>query len=339
MKRITIYSILLGIFLSSCFKDDEMIIPHDPGELIESEVILGEYYTDQVYFDLSTEMAVAENNKDIWDMEFESSPFGWHVLLNSACFMYAAGTGSEDFSAAIDTTGYHWKYDPSDGKLDSTAIGNYFSHSTEDSTLIYTNEVFVINRGYDAYGIPRGLKKIVFQEVNDSAYLIRFAGLDGSDEHSMQISKDSTTNFSYFSFDDGGKQLYLEPAKRDYDLLFTRYTTLLYTNAGDPYDYILTGVLLNRHTVEAVRDTSMDFNEITYESTTGMNFSNHLDIIGYDWKEYTDDQGGSNGVYLIVEGLYYIIRDTEGYLYKLRFTSFYDNNGVKGTPRFEYQRL
>lgn len=52
-----------------------------------------------------------------------------------------------------------------------------------------------------------------------------------------------------------------------------------------------------------------------------------MDEIGYDWKYY--DLSGS-GKYIIYQKKVFVIRDQQGYLYKLRFIDFYDNNGQKG---------
>jgi len=340
MKKTNIYLLLIMLLLSSCFKEDEKVTPHDPGNLLEAEVAMHQTYTDQVYFDLSSQESVSSNFKDDWDLAFENSGDGWHILLNSSCFMLAAGTASDEFSAPIDTTGMDWAYDPSDGNLDSTAIGRYFGYDPIDSALVYTNEVYVLNLGYDIQGNLRGLKKVIFPEVNDTSYTLKYANLDGTDEHIMQIFKDEERVFSYFSFKEGGMQLYPEPYKNDYDLLFTQYTTLLFTDEGDPYPYLLTGVVLNRHLVDVARDTTLDFDQIDYEAALNLEFTDQLDIIGYDWKLLEGDvTGGGTLVYVIVEGLHYVIRDTDGFLYKLRFTSFYNNEGVKGYPNFEYQRL
>jgi len=331
---------LMVFILSSCFKEDEKITPHDPGDVSEAEVAMTQNYSEQVYFDLSSGMSISSNKKDIYDMAFENGDEGWHVLLNTASFMYAAGTGTDDFNAPIDTTGYDWRFDKSDGNLDSTAIGQYFSFNISDSTKIYTNEVYVLNRGYDVAANLRGLKKVVILEVNDSSYTVRFANIDGTDEHTSVILKDDEVSLAYFSFDNAGQQIYPEPLPSEYDLLFTQYTTLLYTTEGEPYPYLLTGVLINRQFVHTVRDTLLDFSEITYESTTGMDFTTQLDNVGYDWKYLEGDvTGGGALVYKIVEGLNYIIRDTDGYIYKLRFTSFYNQAGEKGYPNFEFQRL
>ena len=340
MKQQFIYFVLIIFVLSSCFKEDEMVPAHDPGEVTEAEVAMGEKYIYQVYFDLGSNESVSSNEKDIYDLAFESGDEGWHILLNTAAFMYAAQSETDDFNAPIDTTGYNWKYDKSDGNLDSTAIDKYFSYNPGDSSLLYTNQVYVLNRGYDINANLRGLKKVQFLLVDDSTYTIRYANLDGSDDQTVVITKDDLAQYSYYTFDDGGKQIYPEPLPSKYDLLFTQYTTLLYTDAGDPYPYLLTGVLINRMFVRTVRDTTLVFEDITFEDAISMDYTKQLDNIGWDWKELEGDvTGGGTPVYLIVEGLNYIIRDTEGYLYKLRFTSFYNDVGVRGFPNFEYQRL
>lgn len=340
MKNIHWYILSITIILSSCFKEDEMIPPHDPGELIEAEVAMHQKYTYQVYFDLYTAQSIASNEKDIFDLVFECGEDGWHILLNTASRMYAGASGSDDFNAPIDTTGFTWKFDKSDGNLDSTAIGYYFVFDSTDVSRIYTNEVYVLDMGYDINANPKGLKKVVFQNVNDSSYTIRWADMDNENEHISLINKDEQAHFAYFSFDNGGIQVYPEPLPDEYDLLFTQYTTLLFTDLGDPHPYLVTGVLINRKSVQTVRDTTLSFDDITYENALAFEFTDQLDNIGWDWKDLEGDViGGGTPVYVIVEGLHYIVRDTEGYLYKLRFSNFYNKFGEKGFPNFEYQRL
>ena len=340
MMKNLLYLIMLAVLLSSCFKEDEKVVPHDPGGLEDVQVAMGGTYAQQVYFDLASGESVFFNDKDNYDLAFESGPEGWHVLLNTASFMYAAKTGTNIFEAPIDTTGYDWRYDKSNGDLDSTAIGMYIFFDPADSSRVSHKDIYVLDRGYDINANLRGLKKIVFLEVNDSTYLFRYANLDGSDEVMATITKDPLAYFSYWSFENGGQQVYPEPLPDSYDLLFTMYTTLLFTNEGDPYPYLLTGALINRKGVETARDTIIPFNDITYENALLMDFNTDLDNIGWDWKVLEGDvTGGGTLVYNIVEGLHFVIRDTDGYLYKLRFTGFYNNEGVKGYPRFEYQRL
>jgi hypothetical protein len=339
MKTVHYIAILsLVLLLNSCFKEDELIPPHDQGDVKTVTIELMKDYRYQSYYDLNSGQVVSTNLKKEWDLGFECSPDGWHVILNTSNFMIAARTGSDDFSAPIDTTGFKWRFDKSDGNLDSTAIGNWFT-LTEDSSIIYTNEVYVIDRGYDEAGNLRGLRKIIFSGFNEQRFVFRFATLDGSEDITDTVTKDQSVNFMCYSFDDGGKQLNLEPPKYEWDLLFTQYTTMLYTNQGEPYPYIVTGVLSNRMGVEVFQDTLMDFQSIDLNSIKQLEFTTIQDEIGYDWKDITGDVTSGSISYEIIEGINYLVKDQEGYYYKLRFISFYNNSGEKGYPTFEYQKL
>jgi hypothetical protein len=297
-------------------------------------------YRYQVYYDLESGGEVSVNLKKIWDLAFEGSEEGWKILLNTSNFMLAAKSGSTDFDAPIDTAGYTWNFDASSGNPDTSAFGDWLSFTGPDSSVIYSGQVYVIDRGYDEIGKLRGMRKAVFREVSDSTYTFRFANLDGSDDHEFIIHKDPGVNYVCFSFDEGGQQLSLEPPKDEWDLLFTQYTTLLYTNEGDPYPYLLTGVLSNPSGVLVAQDTLYDFAAIDISVAETMTFSSAFDEIGYDWKDVIGDVSSGNVTYVIIEGLNYVIRDTDGFYYKMRFTGFYKRiSGEKGYPSFEYQRL
>ena len=179
----------------------------------------------------------------------------------------------------------------------------------------------------------------MFLSLEGDEYTFKYAKMDGSVETTFTVTKDPSVSFMCFSFDDGGKQLNFEPPKYDWDLLFTQYTTLLYTKEGDPYPYIVTGVLINRLDVEVARDTLMNFQNIDINSVNQVDLTTTQDEIGYDWKDVVGDVGSGNVSYVITEGLNYVIRDQEGFYYKLRFINFYSNSGDKGYPTFEYQRL
>jgi len=326
-------------FLAACFKEDEKITPHDPGNVETVTIELTNNYQYQVYFDLGSGEAVSTNMKKDWDLGFESSENGWHIILNTSSFMVAAVTGLTDFSIPVDTVGLEWKFDVSTGNLDSTAIGKWVDFLLPDSARIYSNEVYVIDRGYDELGNLRGLKKVVFEEVGDSSYTFRYANLDGSGENTFTVTKNPTVNYVCFSFDEGGKQPGMEPTKQDWDLLFTQYTTLLYTDEGDPYPYLVTGVLINPINIQVAQDTLYDFFSMNLDNAGNLFYSTTQDVIGYDWKDIVGDVSSGNVSYVVIEGLNYVVRDQEGFCYKLRFISFYSDTGEKGYPTFEYQRL
>jgi hypothetical protein len=325
--------------LAGCFKEDEIVILPPPGDVKTASIGLENDYRYQVYYNLAEERVVATNLKKDWDLGFEASAEGWRVTLNTSKFMLAANTGRTDPGAVADTVGLAWKYDKSDGNPDSTAIGNWVVFPSGEAEKVYTNEVYIINRGYDEVGNLLGVRKIVFESVDEGSYTFSYSMLDGSEANTFTLTKDPSVNFVFFSFDEGGKQMVLEPPSNQWDILFTQYTTLLYTNEGEPYPYLVTGALINRNGVEATRDTVLVFNEITNATVTSLEFSASQDIIGFDWKDVVGDVSTGNVSYAIVPDLNYVIRDRSGFYYKLRFISFYDNSGAKGYPTFEYQRL
>ena len=338
MNRPFILLLPIILLLTSCFKEDDKVEPHDPGDVETAVVELTNNYKYQAYFDLGTGEVVASNMKKIWDLGFECSEDGWHIILNTSSFMYASRTGTTDFEIPQDTVGKQWKYDKSDGDLDSTAIGSWFEYSLPDSARVYTNEVYLLNRGYDELGNELGFRKIVFTELDGDTYSFHYSDLNGSNEGFYSVTKEPSVSFIYFSFNDGGQVFSLEPPIPEWDLLFTQYTTLLYTNEGEPYPYLVTGALNNRVGVAVAQDTLYDFSAIDRVAAESLAFSTAMDEIGYDWKDVTGDVTSGNITYNVIPGINYVVRDPEGFLYKLRFISFYDK-GEKGFPTFEFQRL
>ena len=159
-------------------------------------------------------------------------------------------------------------------------------------------------------------------------YIIRFANLNGSNEQTITIPKDTSINFVCISFDKGIVDV--EPNKNTWDLQFGKYTTLLYTEAGEPYPYLLTGVLLNPYKTTAALDTIDQFDDVTFNIAEQQNLVNQKDIIGWDWKEYSFDYE----IYTVDPEKIYIVKTSFGYYYKLRFIDFYNSKGRKRIPDF-----
>jgi hypothetical protein len=330
MKFLATFLILL-FALTSCFEEDEMVIPHDPGDLTVGEVELTETYKYQVFFDLETNTSVKQNIISEWDLGFETADSGWHVILNTTKMMLAGNTGQTDFEKVISSSGLTMNFDPSHGNLDSTAIGNWYTLS-EDKPVSLEN-VYVIDRGTDEDFNVLGEKKVIFNLQDENTYIVRFANLNGSGEQTVVIPKDTLVNFVCFSFEKGIVEI--EPNKKTWDLQFGKYSTLLYTDVGDPYPYLVTGVLLNPYKTVAGLDTIHQFDEISFEIAEQQNLVNQKDIIGYEWKDYDFD----NGMYQVNPEKIYILKNRTGFYYKLRFIDYYNSTGEKGYPTFEFLRL
>lgn len=333
--HLSLIIISMTLLVSSCFKEDEPITPHVPGNFITDTVALTDTYRYQVYYNLYDSSSAGSNIRDIWDLGFESSKDGWHVLMNTSCFMKSAYLSGQVFGTPSDTTGAKWLFNPSDGSADSLAIGKWFTVNGNDT--IGTNRVLLIDRGVNAIGNPRGLRQLVIDSLSNGIYYFRIAAFNGTNQQSYSIAKKSDVNHVLFSVS-SPSSVVTEPARLKWDLLFTQYTTLLYTDVGEAYPYLVTGVLLNPAFVEVAVDSLTAFENINFEIAQTMNFSKQADKIGYLWKKYNFN----DGTYKVDSKTTYVIRDTKGFLYKLRFRDFYkllNNRLKKGYPSFEYQKL
>lgn len=331
MNYLKIIPIIL-ITLSSCFKEDQIIeLPPTAGELKEGTAALSSNYKYQVFYDLSTNTSVKSNLITDWDLGFSCSDTSWNIILNNSKIMYAGNSFNTNFEALIDTTGLEMLFDASSGNNDSLALKDWYH--IDDILPISNNYIYVIDRGTDETYSSIGYKKIVFETPVGNSYQIRYADLDGQNEHTLIITKDSTVNYVCFSFENGIVDI--EPPKTDWTLLFTQYHTVIFDDTGNPVPYVVRGVLQNPYSVKSALDTSMEFSDISISDVGNFEFSSRLDKIGYEWKEYNFDVGA----YLVLPLKNYIIYNNDNYYYKLKFTDFYNSSGEKGYPTFLSARL
>lgn len=329
MRNLPVF-IVAVLCLSSCFKEEEMVPPHEQGDLETGQAPMGVTYANQVYFDLHQNTVASANLISGWDLSFESVPDGWTVRLNSSKFMLAGNTHTTHFGAEINREALDMRFDSSDGNPDSTAFGNWYL--SEGDSAWSLKEVFLVDRGMDEKDKPVGLKKVQL-EIQGNGYLVRYSNLDHSGDTTVLIRRDPLLDRIYFSFEKGVVDM--APLPGTWSLLFSKYTTMLVTNEGENYPYIVAGVLLNPNGVSATLDTIHDFHEIGLADTIDLELTSRADVIGYEWKYYNFDAG----VYTIEPGLSYVIRDRNGLYYKMRFIDFYNDIGEKGYPSFEFVRL
>ncbi len=327
----------MAAFLTSCFKDDEIVPPHDSGDVNTVIIPMTQYYVYQLYFNLENNEIVESNEREIFDLNFGCHDSSSVIRLNTANFALVAETAFENFEDVTDTVGLEWKFDKSDGNPDSLAISNWIS--IQDADTSYSNKVWVLNRGLSALGIQLGLMKIKFIQIKNNSYYFAFCDIDNSNMHEVVLPKDDRYGLMQYSLSNGGEVVQTEPFVNSWDLLFTQYTTLLFTAEGLAYPYIVNGVLQSPGSGIAV-DSTMGFNDIVLSDTSRLDFSTNYDAIGYDWKRIEGDVQTGNYVYVARIEWNYIIKDNKSLFYKLRFVSFYDPiTGEKGYPTFEYQPL
>ncbi len=334
-KYFYILSVFGLVFLSSCFKEDEPVPPYQsPAGVTNNVAGIGPLYGTQWYFDLSTDTFVKVTDRETWDIALQCGDDEYHIFTNLAKRMSVANTGSTDFSAVTSGTGYTYRFDRSEGYIDSLAIGEWGTFNAGDA--VSHNYIYVVDRGITTMGVDIGKKKMQVLGLVGGVYQIRIANLDGTNEQIIPAARNPNKNFVYISFNGNGSVADVEPDKFDWDLVFTQYTakvTQVSTNITE--DYSVNGVLLNPYHVRVARDFTKPFLDIAYTDLSGYTYSTLWDAIGYDWKYYDFDAM----VYVIEPNRTYIIQSTEGDYYKLRFTSFTNDLGEKGYPQFEIAKF
>lgn len=337
IRTILLFSMLM-LFLSGCFKKEDPIAPNPVGPVAEEIIPLTQFYVNQVYFSLPEGKQVSTNSKVDHDLSFACADTAYLIRLNSSVFMSAALTGTKTLEEVTDTLGLDWKFDKSDGNPDSTAFHGWINISGQDTS--YHEQVWVINLGINELGFNRGLKKMIFHELEDTdTYVFTYANMDNSGEQTIRVEKNPGYNYIQFKFDQQQTDQ-VEPPLENWDLLFTQYTTLLLTDEGDPYPYLVTGTLINEYRTAVAFDSTLVFEEIILDDVLGLEYSTAHDFIGWEWKELIGDINGGDFYYQTKSHYNYLIRSQKGIFYKLRFTGFYDKEtGEKGYPTFEFQRL
>lgn len=344
--RATIKNILCFIFsmliLQGCLPDYEKL----PPQPFSGDYLPYSIYTHQMFYSLKDTSIISYNYNDLWDIGFETGENGKHVILNSADLLEVTNLGPVDFIGTTTVpSDAQWTYDASSGNYDSLAINNWVDTSTTPYT--YSHNVYVIGK---KTGLDRTLiKKIKIIELTSEHYKIVLAKMQKPLPDTIIVAKNKAYNFMGLSVRQEPKVVAFEPEKDKWDILFTQYSSILYTDDGIPTPYSVRGVLLNRHKTKAAKYTINDatsdeeikkaYDNIDSTMISHLNFSGKTDIIGYEWKDVTIDEGSNSAFYKADPKMVYIIKTQYGHYYKIHFISYYNSNGEKGFPLFEYERI
>jgi len=322
MKKLNI--IYVFIALLGCEQNEIPIKQHSSGNITSKQINMGSSYSQQIFYNLNDNTVITENEKTDWDLAFESSSEGRNIIINSSTFSQLAELSDINFNDHISVNNLNWRYDNPLGIRYETAFGDYRNK----------NSVYILDRGYKLNGNTRGYKKIIIDSINNTSYYIKYANLDNTSMQNLEIKKDNTYNFQYISLDND-ETINIEPKKENWDLLFTQYTHLFLDNEETPA-YLVTGVLTNYlNNIMVATDTINTFKDIELNMIDQYNFTNEQNEIGYNWKLYNF----TSQSYIVKADITYIISDIDGRYFKLHFIDFYNDNGEKGNPKFEIQKL
>lgn len=261
--------------------------------------------------------AVNSNNQEVQDLQPQ----------------VAVGTFDDANMAYIDAP---------NGDLSNTAFA-------EISATNSNNYVYLVNLGdevgtatastgsVEISGESRGWKKVrILQDANN--YILQYANLDDTTHQEVTISKNADYNFTFFSFNTNSI-VNVEPKKEEWDLNFTVFTNEIPGYGSYGYsDYVLNNTLENAivYMIDTEVDTELSYDNFTLADVeTSLFVENDRRTIGSSWR----NGGGPGTLPSLKDNVFYIVNDTDGNLYKLKFLALTNENGERGYPEFVYSLL
>lgn len=312
--------IVFCLAIMSCEPIEIPVEAIPPGEISQASINIESDYKYQKHFSLDQGEVVHEVLKTDWDIAFSTNNDEPYIILNSSKAMQAALM--VDRSDKVETGEVEWSWDTSTGNTDTLALKEWQLHEG----------AFLVDRGYDPMGQSIGYVVVVFEGYEDGVYKFSWNHLDNEEHYSVTIKTNESIRFQGFSFS-SNEEVEIEPERSSWDILATQYLHVF--NWEEASYYLVSGILINQDRIEVFEDEISAFVDINREHAEKQSYSREKDIIGYDWKTYDYD----SGFFIIDFEKTFLLKTSEGLYYKLRFIDFYDENGIKGTPKFEYQKL
>lgn len=315
----------LSLLFVACEKEEKPYQLPPPGPAQFDQINMGSDYTSVVYYLLSGAKQESRLLSD-WDLALEAHDSGIVAFVNGGIGHQVWRTGTTDILASTDMAAARWSWDPPSLNRDSTAIGFWANQN-----FVTTGEVMVLDRGERI--TQNRYKKFMLLELNKESYTIRSMNLDGSMDRTFLVFKNQQKSYVYANLENGEVENY-EPNKDQWDFKFIRYR-FIYYDMTPIIPYEVNGVILNPNGVKVAETSVHDFEEIDFDLAKTLAFTTRRDAIGFDWKRFDFDRNA----FITDSKRIFIIRATDGVYYKLRFLDFYDKQGVKGAPSFDFQAL
>jgi len=302
-------------------------------QLREEQVVMGEDYTQVVYYDCQTGLQKTVDFQ-AFDISVSTEDGTVRVYLNGANVVQAAATGQSDFATVTGVEGFTFLPDKPHR---TTADLRLQPYTGDGQSQVYILDLDRLQVGPETDRYWK-LQLLGRDEAGLRIRSGRLADIDGQEWTVPLLSTHTRTQVKLAT----QTAWPLEPPTGEWDIVFTRYFhEFTDREDGDPFKYYtVTGALLNPEVdVRAARvddpaAEALPFEVASGESLPEATLTTQNDIIGFDWKVFDLDGG-----YRMEPIRYYLIQDETNALYKLRFLDFLDSQGVKGVPQFAVQRL
>lgn len=303
-------------------------------------------YTNSVYVDFSANTQTAVNRKS-WNLGFYNGD-DFRVILNAQYATTAIATNKTNIKDVTyaDTlnvydmgANHHMTaaglslsvVDPINGSLSGTV----FDQISEDSSknLVY----FVASE--DNKSSKKNWYKVKVDRSSNGGYRVQYANVGDSEITTIEIAKDANYNMSFLSFTDENT-VSVEPVAKGWDIMWGYSTGLRYPDLKSAYflqDYVTINTLAGVEAVEVLTSTT-SYADFTKANIVDLKFSSDRSVIGDSWRNTSSFSGDKVGAYA---DRFYVVKDTQGNYYKLRFLKMGLGNdgGERGRPVIEYDLL
>ena len=309
-----------------------------------------EVYANVSYVDFSQNKQTLANRKS-WTLGFYCGS-EFRVFLNPSIAMAAGATAKSDFAsvAVADTAGVPrlvaimmagqliapQNVDNPEGGLNNTAFAEIAANASD-------NKVYLV--AFEGNSTrPEDYYKVKVTRSGEG-YSVQYGKLGGGETKTVTIAKDADYNMVCVSFTDGS---IVKPEPRKWDIQWAYSTGL--TMAGGSLaayfmqDYVSSNSLANTQVAEVVIPATEDnsdkkaayFNNFDEAKLAALTFSTTRNTIGSNWRETAGMGGNPAGIKF---DKFYVVKDSDGNYYKLRFLKMGigSDGGERGRPQIEYK--
>jgi len=377
MKKI-LFGLLIGAsFISqSCINDNEDPIAVAPVDGASVDISVGgATQPNQVWFDLSENKKVLTKRTD-WDFAFYSGN-EFKVVLNSSIMMAAGKISNatnidavtEGSVASLQDQVQVANFNPANEVYIDDVKGNFPSGYTaieEIKANESENAIYLINMGKQIYqgavalgsiatgGDSRGWMKIQVVRSGEN-YKIKYAKLNETSHKEFIIAKNIAYNYNFVTLnhlayqaqEQIAKQIFIQPEKKKWDLVFTVFTNTIAGAGSYIYGDFVTNNNVGGLGAYEVKVTAPTSGVEAYNNFKASNIEeskfvyNDQRVIGANWRNPV----GTNGLEVYGDR-FYVIKDADGFYFKLRFTRLTKATkdsegeaGERGFPSFDFKPL
>lgn len=275
-------------------------------------VSVGASYANQVWYSLENDVQ-SVHPQNSWDLAFQINGFSASILLNASlgAQLYLYPNGDTASWSTLDTAGINswtaaynstksWSEGAFNRGVDTSNafdLGwgqyNFITHQvTGDSLFVWKS----------ANG---AIKKIWIERLASGTYYFKVADLNGSNLNQVALAKSNFQGktFGYYNISQN-IILDLEPASSAWDLVFSKYISLIPISSTAFLPYSVSGIR-HHENIEVAQVYPVN-NPSTYNTYKSASYSSDIDVIGSDWKAFDFSLG-----YVIEDStVYFVKRDT-----------------------------